>query len=97
MKNLMVFLLVAAAGCASASVWAQVTGPGQPPGQLRDAQRRAELRRVLQQKQTTEITQRQLNVQQRAELREALRQQRAGEMAANAARHAGQNPGSTKP
>jgi hypothetical protein len=89
MKQLMVFLMMAAAGCASAPLWAQVTGPGQPPGQLRDAQQRAELRRALQQKQTAEGTQRQLNAQQRAELREALRQQHAGEAAANAARHAG--------
>jgi len=93
MKQLVVFLLMASAGSASAPLWAQVQVAGQPPSQAHDAQRRAELRRVLQQKQTAQATQRQLSAQERAELREALRQQRAGQAAAAAAQY----PGSTKP
>lgn len=93
MKKLVVFLLTAAAACASAALWAQVTGPGQSSAQVADVQRRAELRRILHQKQSAETAQRQLNAQERAELRNALRQQRAGQIAATAA----QLPGSTRP
>ncbi len=55
---------------------AQVTAPGQP-AQAVEQQRRAELRKLLQQKQATDAQHRQLSVQERADLREALRKGRA--------------------
>lgn len=90
MKLMIVFLLIA----ATAPAWAQVPGPGQAPAQVQDAQRRAELRKVLQQGQTAAPGHRQLNAQERADLREALRRQRAEETAVqNAPQNGAQQAG----
>ena len=57
--------------------WAQPAPVMQPALQPADsAQRRADLRHMLQQRQDAKAVQRQLNAQERADLREALRQQR---------------------
>ncbi|MES2972444.1 MAG: hypothetical protein V4757_02505 [Pseudomonadota bacterium] len=74
------FVLLALAGSVPAS--AQMTGPGVASAQLQEAQRRAEIRRVLQERQFARPGEavpsgaRRLTLQERAELREALRNQR---------------------
>ncbi len=78
------YMIVLLAIVASCPGWAQMTGPGVAAAQLQEAQRRAEIRRVLQERQFARPGQpadaapvtRRLTQQERAELREALRNQR---------------------
>jgi len=74
----MIFLL--ATGALSSAI-AQASGPDEAAAQLQEAQRRAEIRRVLQERQSplagqaVPVMTRRLSQQERAELREALRNQ----------------------
>lgn len=85
MKQLISFFLISGASVVSGFASAQAVVQGQQPVEAHDAQRRADLRQMLQQRQDTATVERQLNVQERADLREALRRQHADEARA---RHA---------
>ena len=75
----MIFLLAAT---VLSPVMAQTGAPDEAAAQLQEAQRRAEIRRVLQERQSplagqaVPVATRRLSQQERAELREALRNQR---------------------
>jgi len=83
-KAMRQFLLLFLTVTAFVPAWAQpalaLQPAVQPAIQPDTAQRRAELRHVLQQRQDARTAQRQLTAQERADLREALRAQRQREL-----------------